>query len=209
MDGVVATGSAVSVSGGTLAGTGLIRGPVTVQLGGTLAPGGTSLGSLSVSNTLALEAGSTAFVRVNAAGGSCDLVRGITAVSFGGTLVISNTAGTLVPGQSFRIFDARSCSQTFSNIQPAQGETRWSFNPVTGMVSVMATTGTNLSYTLGGGTLSLAWPGSHLGWYAQSNAASLLNPDAWHNIPGSQFATNLSIPIGPVSSPVFYRLCLP
>lgn len=209
VDGVVAAGSAVSVSGGALSGTGLIRGPVTVHVGGTLAPGGTSLGSLSVSNTLTLQAGSTAFIRVNAADGSCDLVRGITTASYGGTLVISNTAGTLAPGQSFQLFGARSYSQTFSNIQPAEGETTWSFNPATGTVSVMATTPTNLFCALSGETLTLTWPGSHLGWHLQSNAVSLLNPDTWYNIPGSQFATNLRITISPVSPPVFYRLRLP
>src|SRR5262249_29833824 len=52
VDGVIGTNS-TTVAGGTLGGTGLITGPVIVQSAGTLAPG-TSIGTLSISNTLSL-----------------------------------------------------------------------------------------------------------------------------------------------------------
>ena len=60
-----------------LGGTGVIMGPVTVQVGGTRSPG-TGLGTLSVSNALTLDAGSTTFAEVNAQSLAHDLVQGIT-----------------------------------------------------------------------------------------------------------------------------------
>jgi hypothetical protein len=55
----------------------------------------------------------------------------------------------------------------------------------------------------------LSWPADHLGWYAQSNITSLATPSAWHDIPGSQTATNLTIPINPAQPKAFFRLRSP
>jgi autotransporter-associated beta strand protein len=59
----------VTVSGGTLAGTGLIAGPVTVKSGGTISAGN-SIGTLTLATNLTLESGSTNLFEVtnNAAG---------------------------------------------------------------------------------------------------------------------------------------------
>jgi autotransporter-associated beta strand protein len=77
------------------------------------------------------------------------------------------------------------------------------------VVSSMASDPTNLSYTVSGGTLTLTWPGDHLGWIAQSNSVSLANTNDWFDITGSQSGTNLVIPISPAQSKVFYRLRYP
>lgn len=65
---------------------------------------------------------------------------------------------------------------------------------------------TNMVFTVSGGnTLNLTWPGSHLGWYVESNSVGLNNPNGWFPVPGSQLVTNLNITID-TSKNVFYRM---
>lgn len=208
VDGSLEAGSAVTVAGGALSGDGVIAGPVNVQAGGMLAPAGL----LSISNTLTLAAGSTTFVQVNADTSGSDRVQGVTTVHYGGTLVVSNTAGVLTQGQTFQLFSVTGQNNDFASIQSAGGGATWAFNPATGILtvqSVTATTPTNVSYMLDGTTLTLTWPESHLGWYAQSNAVDVVDVNAWYDIAGSQLGTNLSITIDPAMSNVFYRLRIP
>ncbi len=208
VNGSLEAASSVAVAGGTLGGTGVVSGPVSVQMGGTLAPGG----ALSISNTLTLAAGSTTFVRVSAETGQSDLVQGITAANYGGTLVVSNTVGTLTPGQTFQLFSAATSLNNFTRVQSAGSAATWEFTPANGtlkVVSVTASTPTNISFSLSGNALSLAWPESHLGWYAQSNSVDVAVSNAWYDIPNSQLGTNLDITVGPGMDKVFYRLRQP
>jgi autotransporter-associated beta strand protein len=208
--------SAVTVkTGATLAGTGFLGGPVTVQAGGTL-EAGPMLGTLTLSNSLVLEAGSFTALEINATNGLSDRVQGLTNASYAGTLVVSNLAGpgTLSSGQAFRVFNAvPGAAGNFNNINsPATPGATWRFDPATGFLTVLATTATyptNLSFALSNGVLSLNWPDTHLGWIAQSNVSSLLTSAAWHEIPGSSNATALAICPDPSRSNVFYRLISP
>jgi uncharacterized protein with beta-barrel porin domain len=50
-------------SGGTLAGTGVVSGPVSVNSGGTLTLGN-PLGTLTISNKLTFASGSTVYIRL-------------------------------------------------------------------------------------------------------------------------------------------------
>jgi len=63
-----------------------------------------------------------------------------------------------------------------------------------------------ITKSVSGSTLTLTWPGDHLGWYAQSNSVSLVDSNSWFNVPNSQTATNLGITINPAQPKVFYRL---
>lgn len=129
----------VNVYGGELGGAGLIAAPVNIFSGAALAPGA-SLGSLTISNQLTLAAGSTTAVELNAQSLACDLVRGLNHVDYGGTLVVTNVAGTLVGGQSFQLFSPAGSSGNFSSIVPATpgAGLAWDFNPATGNLSVVA-----------------------------------------------------------------------
>ena len=119
----------------TLGGSGTVLGAVTVN--GTLAPG-SSIGTLTLSGPLTLGAESTTSMAINAQTLAHDLVQGITAVTYGGTLMVTNLAGTLSAGQSFKLFDAASRSGTFTSITPSLGGNQaWSFNPTNGMLSVV------------------------------------------------------------------------
>ena len=59
------------------------------------------------------------------------------------------------------------------------------------MMPSVANYPTNVSYTICGNTLTLTWPDTHLGWYAQSNAVNLADTNFWFTIPGSGAGTNL------------------
>ena len=102
---------AVTVAGGTLGGNGLINAAVNVQAGGTVAPGA-SVGVLTISNTLTL--GGVASFEIDKAGATNDLVRGLSAVTYGGTLRVTNLGGVLVDGDVFKLFDAAAYSGSFA-----------------------------------------------------------------------------------------------
>jgi fibronectin-binding autotransporter adhesin len=95
--------SAVTVqSGGTLAGTGSVTN-VTVNLGGAIAPGVPgAIGLLTVSNNATLLG--NANMDINKATATNDVLKAAT-ISLGGTLNVTNLAGTLTSGDSFKLFN--------------------------------------------------------------------------------------------------------
>ena len=75
----------------------------------------------------------------------------------------------------------------------------------------VATNPTNITSTLVGSTLHLAWPADHTGWTleAQTNALTIGLSTNWVRIPGSRASNQLSVPIVPGNGSVFYRLVYP
>lgn len=133
-------GAAVTVAAGsTLSGDGVITAPVSVHSGATLAPGN-SVGTLTISNTLMLSAGSTTVMEINAAAQTSDRVRGLHSMAYNGALVVSNVAGGLSPGQTFTLFDTAGVSGNFSSITPASPgpNLAWQFTPAAGTLAVVA-----------------------------------------------------------------------
>jgi fibronectin-binding autotransporter adhesin len=126
---------------GTLGGTGMISGPVVVQTGGILAPGSSGIGTLTIDNSLMLQTGSKTLVKLNASTLAHDAVQGLSNVTYGGTLVVSNLAGSPALGQSFQIFSAGTGSGNFSSTTPNPGPfLRWRFDPGSGVLSVISST---------------------------------------------------------------------
>jgi autotransporter-associated beta strand protein len=84
-----AGGGTFTVYGGTLGGTGIISGLVTVKNGGTISPGN-SIGTLTLSNGLTLESGSTSLFEVtNGAAGDLLVVSGNLTIGTNSTIAIS------------------------------------------------------------------------------------------------------------------------
>jgi fibronectin-binding autotransporter adhesin len=131
------TGSTL-INAGTIGGSGTIAGPVSVASGARLSPG-TSIGTLTVNNTLNLAAGSTTFVEVSFDGGvtNNDVVTGLTGVTYGGSLVVSNSgAAPLVAGTVYKLFNsAAPGTGNFSSVTvlPSGSAT---FNPSTGELTI-------------------------------------------------------------------------
>ncbi len=112
----------------TIAGNGNIKYAVTIPSGSVLSPGahgsvsvpGTTLGGLTINNTLILQAGCSNVFEINKDAGTNDTVRGLTSVTMAGTLYLQNVGSTAyAPGDSFKLFSAGSYAGGFSSIVPA------------------------------------------------------------------------------------------
>jgi autotransporter-associated beta strand protein len=182
------TGSTL-VSAGALGGLGTIAGPVLVATGAQLAPGGGSIGTLSINNSLTFSNGTSAFFRINNNGGgtNSDMVSGLSGVTYSGSLVVTNngTNGLLV-GSVFQLFNsagAGSGNFTSVTVLPAGSGT---FNPATGQLTITSTGGVSLNKPfVSGGNLILTGtgtPGTGYTLLTSTNTA----------VPLAQWATNTS-----------------
>ncbi|MFO1489262.1 MAG: autotransporter-associated beta strand repeat-containing protein [Verrucomicrobiota bacterium] len=149
------TGSVTMNTGTTLAGTGIISGATTVNSGATITPGNNGIGTLRINNTVTLAAGSTARIEINAGSATKDLLDASGAMTYGGTLIVTNLGGTLVNGQSFKIFDGGSYGGSFSSMTlPAlASDLQWNTAGLatSGTISVVST-----NFTL---PQSIVWAG--------------------------------------------------
>lgn len=135
--GTVGSGG-VSVSGATLSGTGVINGPVVVGAGGVLALGNAS-SPLTINSSLVLLPGSTTSVAINPATAGRPVVQGLSSVTYGGTLIVSDPSGGLSLGQTFSLFGSAAASGDFTSIQPPPGPwLRWRVDPATGQITVVS-----------------------------------------------------------------------
>ncbi len=57
-----------------------------------------------MSGILDLAAGSTNIFEINKTLATNDTIAGLTSVIYGGSLIVTNLAGTLAPGDSFKLF---------------------------------------------------------------------------------------------------------
>jgi autotransporter-associated beta strand protein len=126
---------------GTLGGTGIITGPVVIFSGAMLVPGNSAIGTLTISNSLTLLPRSKTVMDINASTSAHAAVQGLSTVSYGGTLIVSNLAGSPTLGQSFPLFNgATATTGNFTNLTPQlTGGLRWRFNPATGILSAVST----------------------------------------------------------------------
>ncbi len=176
--------------------------------------------ALSIGN-VKLHAPVAANLATNRASGSAmqvriaDLMAGATddqnhPVTFAGTSVTTTNGKALSNDGTYISVPTNTVADSFT-YQITDGLGATNFGTVSITVSGgMSSTPTNIVFSVSGGnTLNLTWPGSHLGWVAQSNSVNVANPSYWFNIPGSETVTNLNIPISPAMPNVFYRLRLP
>lgn len=91
------------LNGGTLAGTGTVSN-VSVENGGTLAPGVAGSGTLKINGTLTMASGSNYLVNVSSVSSPSLSVTG--AASLGGTLSVASTDGTYLLGQKMTVLTA-------------------------------------------------------------------------------------------------------
>jgi alpha-glucosidase len=114
INGLLAGPGALTVQGGTLGGSGTILGPVSISPSGTLAPGG--IGTLTISNSLTLAG--TTVMEIDKTVPANTLVQGLTSLTFGGTLVLSNSTSAYAVGDTFKLFDAASYHGSFAALSP-------------------------------------------------------------------------------------------
>lgn len=173
----------------TMAPGGSIAGPVQVASGATLAGDNGSIGApYSINNSLTLAAGSSTLMQVTPS--SSDQITGLTTVSYGGTLVVTNASGSpLVSGHQYQLFNsALAGSGNFSSIvilSAVGGPYAGTFDAAHGILTVsVAGQGIVNAPALSGGSMTVTgsgWnPGAHYTWLSSTNAAA----------PISQWVTN-------------------
>jgi T5SS/PEP-CTERM-associated repeat protein len=203
-------------SNATLKGTGSISGDVTINPGGTLAPG-SSIGNITLNGNLLLSNGATNMMELNADNSTCDTIAGPTNLVYGGTLVLTNVAGVLTNGSSFRLFSASNYSGAFTALLPtAPGPgLKWNINElnVDGVLRVVAlqsqppkvaavqVSGTNVLISASGG---IPYDRCYL------LTATNIGANAWEYLSTNKFDTAGSIIFNPLFSPIeplrFFRL---
>lgn len=206
------------VTNGLLAGSGSVAGSLAVGPAGNLGAGDAGgTGTFSIGGNLNLNGNAT--LRINKTGGSLaadQIVVSGNAV-YGGLLTVTNItsdATALVAGDSFPLFSVSGTpSGNFAIIAGSPGTgLSYSFNPASGVLSVVAfstaSNPTNITFTVSGGNLNLAWPADHLGWIlqVQTNSLSVGLSGTWTDVPDSGSTTSASFPINPVTPTEFFRL---
>jgi autotransporter-associated beta strand protein len=144
VNGTIGSSPITVYAGGTLSGVGIIKAPVSILTGATLAPGPTgsaSIGSLIISNALTL-AGTTTLALSKTAQTN-DSIRGLSSVSYGGTLNVVNLSGALNAGDTFTLFQSSTYGGAFTsvNLPPLFAGLAWNTNSLAtdGTISVMST----------------------------------------------------------------------
>lgn len=133
----------VTVVGGAVGGNGTVAGAVSIQAGAILSPGNLGEGSLSCDSSLTLGAGTSSFFRINASLHTNDSVIIAKTLAYGGTLVVTNLAGDLAAGDSFKLFGASNFNGNFSGfvLPPLGAGLAWNTTALTnGVLSVISTT---------------------------------------------------------------------
>lgn len=192
-------------------------GTLTLQPAQTLKGNGTFKieGSLASSGTIELKLDKTGGVTANDQVQITSDVATAT-ITYGGTLKLVLSGEDLLPGDSFKIFDAAAYGGSFANLNPSRPGTglKWDTSSLaidgTLSVSAIATNPTNItSAIIGGGTqLHLSWPADHVGWMlqAQTNANHIGVSTNWAEVPASAVTNELYLPIDRTQGGVYYRL---
>lgn len=110
-------------SSGTLGGNGTVSGPVTIGPGGTLSPGD-DIGTLTLIGTLALAGTTWMEVARNGTDLSGDRLELPGAFTYAGSLVVTDVGSdALVPGDTFKLFNAASYDGSFGSMTLPELET--------------------------------------------------------------------------------------
>ena len=117
VDGSLNGGGNLTVTNGTLSGTGTINKDVTTLGGaapGNVAPG-PGIGTLVVNGILTMNGTATMEIDRNA-GQTADKIAGLSSVTYGGTLTVINIGAALQAGDTFALFSAGGYGGSFSTL---------------------------------------------------------------------------------------------
>jgi hypothetical protein len=146
-----------------------------------------------------------------------DLVRGVTTLTYGGTLVLKNVGGSLVVGDTFKLFAAGSYSGVFATVlseTPGQTVT-WDTTGLgvdgTVKVATASVVPVQITSSVSAGNLTIGWPAEQTGWRLESqvNPVGIGLGTNWSTVPGSTLTNQVIIPIDPTAGSSFYRLVYP
>jgi fibronectin-binding autotransporter adhesin len=215
VDGVLTATAITVASGAILSGSGgSIDGTITINSGGTLAPGGDTIGVLTNTSTVTLNAGSTNLFRVDV--GNTNLNDRLVAnnLNYGGTLVVTNSGTTpLTNGQVFQLVSATTPTGTYVNaasvaILPGGTGT---FAPATGELTVTTVPAVpTLNVVQSGNSLQFSWDQLNGVYRLQSQTNSLSTGLGTNWVNYFTGTTNpVTVPINAADPSVFFRLIAP
>jgi autotransporter-associated beta strand protein len=197
----------------TLTGNGTWLGNLIVN--GSIIPGPV-VGRLVFSNNVTFNAGAKAVMDISKASLTNDTLQVAGTLTYGGTLSVTNLAGTLAPGDSFKLFNAAAYAGSFvatnlPSLPPGQG---WRFTATNGTLTLLQTVATNavsLTLAVTNGALQFSWPADHTGWtlQVQTNSLTAGLGTNWVSLPATAATNQFSAPIVVTNDAVFYRLIFP
>jgi autotransporter-associated beta strand protein len=115
--------------GQLLSGAGTVLGSLTAGPGSTVSPG-PAIALLSVTNDILLQG--TNVMKLNKGAATNDVLLSGADLSYGGILRLTNLSGTLLPGDTFKLFSASNYTGMFTNVTPLPGSgLAWSTNLLT------------------------------------------------------------------------------
>ena len=212
LDGTNTYTGTTTISNGTLAGVGVVSGPVVITAGGSFKPANVNvIGTFTVSNSLTFQAGSSIGMDVaKDLSPSNDVAIVTGALTYGGTLSPTtnlNVTSSFVAGDTFRIFPPGG-SGNFSAISGSPGPgLAWSFSPATGILSVVVPSSAppTLGVSISGSVLTFTWTDATFHLQAQTNSLSAGLRINWANYPGGT-TSPVNVTINPANPTVFFRL---
>lgn len=183
INGTLANSPLVTVeAAGTLGGTGTVGGAVVNN--GTLAPGATGIGTLTIHGDLTLNAGSTNTFEVNGSAGTNDGVIAGATVTYGGGLNIVPT-GIFTNGQTFELFSGPGAANASNfdslTVSGGGGPTFMFTNGVLTVLSAPALQPTIAPVTVSGTNLVVAVPTVPGAQYVLQSATNLTPAIHWQN----------------------------
>lgn len=203
----------------TLLGNGAINGNLASS-GTILAGSATSIGTLTFNNNLTLQSGGVTVVKLNESQSENDQFYCYGTMTYGGTLMVTNQAGTLQVGDNFQVFWTGGTSGNFASIVGSPGPgLAYSFNTNSGVLSVVVAPA-SISYLkfigapeISGTSLSFSATNSGAGSVYLLTTTNLTTPIAawtpiWTNVfSGSgTFTTNLANTVIEGSKQQFFML---
>jgi autotransporter-associated beta strand protein len=212
-----------NIANQTLSGSGTVLGSVTATGNAiaTINPGD-GIGTLTINNALTLAANSVLTMELNRTNSTAtnDMISA-GSITANGTLNVTNLGPNLVNGDTFKLFNAP-VTGFATIILPAADSTgtnayTWNTNLdvngsiqlVSGGVSPINTTPTNIVFQATNGQLTLSWPADHTGWHLQMQTNGLASTSNWFNVPGAEGTNLVILPIGTTNRSVFFRMAYP
>ena len=212
----------------TLGGVGSILATSVTTDSGTIINPGLPTGVLSVNNGITINGSTVNFNLNNTNSPTCsEISAGGAIVLSGANLVVTNTGGDLITGDVYPLFN-KAVTGTFTLSLPAQnaaatityvyqtnlvaaGSSPAGTIKVLAGASAIANYSTNITATVSGSTLTVAWPSTHLGWELaiQTNSIQTGLSGNWVTNFGTASVTSTNFAIDTKNGSVFYRLVHP
>jgi hypothetical protein len=169
---------------------------------------------------LTLAANSAITMELNRTNSATNDMIAAQAISAAGTLTVTNLGPGLVNGDKFKLFSVAVSGFSAVGLPAGPGNAYvWddklavdgTIQLLSGGLNPIATNPTNITFSVGGGNLTLSWPADHTGWRLQSqtNALNLGLTTNWFDIAGSTATNEMILPVETANGAVFFRLVYP